>query len=280
MNKKSQTRDEHKWLAMGIITISLILALAPKMKSLGETQEGVIETVQTIEVVSSPAIVPTNAAIITTESSIEVDTNQFDDLNNRNEVEAEVYEDSDAKKYDDKQERIRKKKELKRQRKLEKQRKERERKKRKRLAKRKFERSIISDFKFSPSNVTKLSGLNKKTLKIMLKKTHLRGFEELFLKMEKKHNVNVMFAVGNAINESGWHGSHKSRYHNNLFGISLPGFTTKESCIKYYFDLIDDHYVGEGRLSSSSIQKKYCPTNPRWDEEITSIVGTLRSKIN
>lgn len=139
----------------------------------------------------------------------------------------------------------------------------------------------ITNIKFDKDNVRILTGANAKTINLILEGTHLAGFGELFIEMEKEYEVNCLFSISNAIQESGWNGSNLSRNYNNLFGISISeGFRSKEACIEYWFNLIDKYYVGEGLYSIESIQGKYCPPDSSWDDDICRIAKKLKAKIN
>lgn len=130
------------------------------------------------------------------------------------------------------------------------------------------------------NDVTELSGSNAYSLNVILEDTWLEGYGELFYELEQKHGVNAMFAIGNAILETGWKGdSYIATNYNNIFGLTDRRFESKGECIEYYFDLIDTHYVGEGYRSMSQINEKYCPPNPEWCYKIESIANTLISDI-
>ena len=275
-----------KTLISAIMIGSILLALTrlyADYQASVEAAEGsnlTTDSAITLEVAEVPSSVAISVPMATMPSiGFGVDDSYERYEENKTDLMALVYEDSEAKKYDDEQERIRKeklRKEKLRKKRLEKKRRQREKARKKKLA---FERKLIKNFTFNENNVTKLSGLNEKTIKKMLKGTQLAGFEKIFLKLEKKYGINCMFSVGNAINESGWKGSYLSRNNNNLYGIKVSGFKSKKSCIEYWFNLIKKYYVGEGRKSTSKIQKKYCPPNSRWDEEISWIVTRLRRKV-
>lgn len=130
------------------------------------------------------------------------------------------------------------------------------------------------------NDVTELSGTNSYSLNLILEDTWLAGYGDLFYELEQEHGVNAMFAIGNAILETGWQGdSYKATKYNNIFGLTNCRFESKDECIEYYFNLIDTHYVGKGYRSMSEINKKYCPPNPKWCYGIESIANTLISDI-
>lgn len=131
------------------------------------------------------------------------------------------------------------------------------------------------------NDVTELSGTNPETLNLILEDTWLEGYGELFYELEQEHDVNAMFAIGNAIYETGWNkeNSYQAMHNNNIYGLANCKFDSLESCIRYYFNLIDESYVDCGRKSMDSINAKYCPPNPNWCHNINSISKKLIAKV-
>ena len=136
--------------------------------------------------------------------------------------------------------------------------------------------------KFNDSDVRVLSGATADQFNKILKGTWLEGYGEVFERCEKQYKVNALFSIGNAIIEAGWDGdSYLARTRNNIYGLATSRvFDSKTECIEYWFDLISDHYVGDGLYSISRINEKYCPPNARWSSDITWIVKKLLSKSN
>ena len=134
--------------------------------------------------------------------------------------------------------------------------------------------------KLNTSDVRVLSGSSPETLNKLLEGTWLAGYGQKFYDNEQKYGVNALFSIGNAILETGWGGdNYLAKNKNNIYGLNMSRkFNSYEQCIDYWFNLISEHYVGEGYISMSAIQKKYCPPNANWDEQITSVTIRLRNK--
>ena len=134
--------------------------------------------------------------------------------------------------------------------------------------------------KLDASDVRVLSGASPETLNCLLEGTWLEGYGQKFYDNEQKYGINALFSIGNAILETGWGGdSWLAKNKNNIYGLNMSRrFDSYNECIDYWFNLISDHYVGDGYISMGSIQGKYCPPNPNWDEKIVSIANRLRTK--
>lgn len=140
------------------------------------------------------------------------------------------------------------------------------------------ESSKKSVAKLDPSDVRVISGASPETLDKLLEGTWLEGHGQVFYDNEQKYGINALFSIGNAILETGWDGDNwLAKSKNNIYGLNTSKyFESYHHCINHWFKLISEHYVGEGYISMSSIQKKYCPPNPQWDEDITGVVSRLR----
>ena len=134
--------------------------------------------------------------------------------------------------------------------------------------------------KLNTSDVRILSGASPETLNKLLEGTWLEGHGQKFHDNEKKDGINALFSIGNAILETGWDGNnYLARNNNNIYGLNTSKkFDSYGHCIDHWFNLISKHYVGEGYISMSSIQGKYCPPNSSWDEQITAVTVRLRNK--
>ena len=139
----------------------------------------------------------------------------------------------------------------------------------------------ISEFVFDPNDITKLSNLSVDELKIITPGTRFVGYEEELLGLEKEYNVNVIFAMANSIQECGWLETTSYTVQNNYFGLKgRDPFDSMYDCLKYYFYLIDVHYVNKRGLSTIvDIQPVYCPDDETWDEDITRIGNVLINKL-
>ena len=134
--------------------------------------------------------------------------------------------------------------------------------------------------KLNTSDVRVLSGASPETLNKLLEGTWLEGYGQKFHDNEKEYGINALFSIGNAILETGWEGNnYLARNNNNIYGLNTSKkFDSYGHCIDHWFNLISKHYVGEGYISMSSIQGKYCPPNSSWDEQITAVTVRLRNK--
>ena len=134
--------------------------------------------------------------------------------------------------------------------------------------------------RLNTSDVRVLSGASPETLNKLLEGTWLEGYGQKFHDNEKEYGINALFSIGNAILETGWEGNnYLARNNNNIYGLNTSKkFDSYEHCIDHWFNLISKHYVGEGYISMSSIQGKYCPPNSSWDEQITAVTVRLRNK--
>ena len=142
--------------------------------------------------------------------------------------------------------------------------------------------SEVTSLHLNSSDVREISGANVHTLNVLLNGTYLEGYGELFYNLENKYGVNALFSIGNSILETGWDGSNWLAVNkNNIYGFNTDRyFDSKESCIRYWFDLLSEHYVGNGLISMGAINAKYCPPNDNWAYDIKAIVNILVSKNN
>ena len=164
------------------------------------------------------------------------------------------------------------KKELRKYEEAEKKRKEKEHK----------EKTEIKKLSLDENNVKKTSGANAHTLNVLLEGTYLEGYGELFYDLEQQHGINALFSIGNSILETGWNGDNwLARNNNNIYGLNTNRyFDSKEDCIRYWYDLLSEHYVGIGLTSMYDINDKYCPPNNQWADDIQNVVVRLVNKNN
>ena len=154
--------------------------------------------------------------------------------------------------------------------------------KRKKAQQIEMEENRITSLHLNPSDVREISGANAHTLNVLLSGTYLEGFGEVFYNMERRYGINALFSIGNSILETGWSGDNwLARNKNNIFGFNTDRyFASKGDCIAYWFDLISNHYVGQGLISMYAINTKYCPPNDNWSSDIRTVVNRLVSKNN
>ena len=140
----------------------------------------------------------------------------------------------------------------------------------------------IDDIVIDINNVAAISNATEDMIESALEGTWLEGYGSLYYELEHEYNVNAFLAIGNAIQETGWDEtkSYLARNHNNIYGITNGTFDSKEDCIRYYFRLINKHYIGEGYISLEQINGKYCPPDDTWDNDIYSIAKKLKSKVD
>ena len=131
----------------------------------------------------------------------------------------------------------------------------------------------------NPNDVTEITGADVDTLNILLKDTFLEGYGQLFYDLENEYGINALFSISNAITETGWDGdSYISRNRNNIYGLNNDTYyESKQDCIYYWYNLIKDKYVGQGRKSMVDIGTKYCPPNPNWHQTVLGVAKKLKS---
>lgn len=133
--------------------------------------------------------------------------------------------------------------------------------------------------RINPNDVTEITGADVDTLNIILKDTFLEGYGQLFYDLENEYGINALFSISNAIVETGWGGdSYISRNRNNIYGLNnTVYYESKQDCIYYWYSLIKDKYVGQGRKSIADIGAKYCPPNNQWHLTVYSVAKKLKS---
>lgn len=118
-------------------------------------------------------------------------------------------------------------------------------------------------------------------IEMALQETWLEGYGELYYQLEKEYGINAFLAIANAFQETGWdiNKSNLAMQHNNIYGLKNKSFNSIEECIRYYFDLISNHYITEGYTSMAQINTKYCPPDSSWSTDIYSIANKLNNKV-
>lgn len=143
----------------------------------------------------------------------------------------------------------------------------------KKLEETRIVRNPIFDF----NNVRVKSGLNKKSLELIIKgnkvgnagKFLLLPLAETIIQCEKEYGINALFLLGIISQESGYGTSYLARSYNNLMGIlkangSPMYFDSQQECVEYMAKVLDREYLTKGGdyYSSSnsiySINKYYC----------------------
>lgn len=95
--------------------------------------------------------------------------------------------------------------------------------------------------------------------------TELTKYTQQFLNMQSKYHVNAIFAAAVAVQETGGGTTgNATNSSNNWYNIRGKNTTwaqygSVEECINAFGKLINTGYFSEGRVTVSSIGKKYCP---------------------
>lgn len=140
------------------------------------------------------------------------------------------------------------------------------------------------DIEINDSDITVPSGATEEMMEVALDGTWLDGYGWLYYELEQEYGINAFISMANAFQEAGWQKSYNASYNNNCYGIMTGSGTAKyfdslESCIRYWYKLIYNNYVGCGRKSLSSINAKYCPPDSTWSSDINRIANRLKSKV-
>ena len=137
-----------------------------------------------------------------------------------------------------------------------------------------------------PSNLTadQMDKMIQDTLSAKGKKTStLYGLGSALEAMEKNYNVNALFALSVASLEGSWGNSKAAKNRNNPFGVYSKGspkyFDSTADAVDYFGRLIRNSYIDKGHNTISSINKKYCPPNTKWANDVTSIMKSYASHV-
>lgn len=109
----------------------------------------------------------------------------------------------------------------------------------------------MADFFSVNSDVRNLSGVSAEDLNYLLANTGLAGLGASFVSLEQRYQINAVFAMAHAAEESGWGNSYLAQNRNNIFGIraytSDPAaaefFSSKDACIQAYGILLANFYL-------------------------------------
>lgn len=138
------------------------------------------------------------------------------------------------------------------------------------------------DIVISYNDISIKSGATKDMIELAVKDTWLEPYGNLFYELEQEYSINAFIAIANAIQETGWdiNDSYIATNYNNIYGMKDKRFSSKEECIRYYFQLMNEYYVGAGLKDMDSINRKYCPPNDEWAPDIYSIAKKLNTKVS
>ena len=103
---------------------------------------------------------------------------------------------------------------------------------------------------------------------------------DTFMYIQENYNVNAIFAIAVAIQESSAGNSSAARNRNNWFGImnenGTKSFESAEECIIGFGKLISGNtYFKSSKTSIYKIGNTYCDPPENWIKEITSHMNSL-----
>lgn len=136
---------------------------------------------------------------------------------------------------------------------------------------------------FNPHNLRELSNMTSSMAEDLLR-GKLKGLGVYFIEAEEKYQVNAAFMIACSRLESA-NGSYRFMSRNNLFSLGAYdgnvnnafSFKTKEDCINYFAELIDEQYlVVDGKyhngISIWAVNKMYA-SDTTWSKQIIDIIG-------
>lgn len=138
-----------------------------------------------------------------------------------------------------------------------------------------------------PNKIPEYEATTDKLLQYFKIHTEMRKIVPYIVKGCKQENVPILLITAIAIQESGWGTSDLARNKKNYFGISaydwgpyenasdFSKYTLEEAVIKS-IQMIKKDYLTHG-WTIDEIGAKYCPTDPKWSEHITSIMNDLQN---
>lgn len=143
--------------------------------------------------------------------------------------------------------------------------------------------------KFNPNDVTQLTSIKEKQLKILFKSNstyeNLIGLEQAFVDAENKYGVNAIFLLGIVGQESGFGKSRRAIEDNNLTGYAIYNnnsgkqFDSKSEGITKTAKLLKENYIDKSLKDIYSIGSVYCP-NDEWAEPILEIMNIIVYDMN
>lgn len=122
--------------------------------------------------------------------------------------------------------------------------------------------SIVCD----PSDVSRVSNLNKEDYCYLTEGTWWEGHEDTLYDLEKNHGISALFAMSVSTLESAGGTSIRASSKHNYYGIELPTvWNGLYDNTQWWGNLIKESYVGSGYKSVWQIGPKYCPPNRDWE---------------
>ena len=138
-----------------------------------------------------------------------------------------------------------------------------------------------------PNKIPEYEATTDKLLQYFKIHTEMRKIVPYIVKGCKQENIPILLITAIAIQESGWGTSDLAGNKKNYFGISaydwdpyenasdFSKYTLEEAVIKS-IQMIKKDYLTHG-WTIDEIGAKYCPTDPKWSEHITSIMNDLQN---
>ena len=138
-----------------------------------------------------------------------------------------------------------------------------------------------------PNKIPEYEATTDKLLQYFKIHTEMRKIVPYIVKGCKQENIPILLITAIAIQESGWGTSDLARNKKSYFGISaydwgpyengsdFSKYTLEEAVIKS-IQMIKKDYLTHG-WTIDEIGAKYCPTDPKWSEHITSIMNDLQN---
>lgn len=141
------------------------------------------------------------------------------------------------------------------------------------------------------SNLTEISNCSAEDFNKMLSNTSLCGLGSTLVQIEKEYNINGLYMMGLACEESGYGTSNIARTKNNITGYcvydSNPSagktFKSFDECLLVTAKLLKNHYLTKGGTyfegyTPVDIDKHYC-TDKNHNKKIINIVNQLLKKL-
>lgn len=135
------------------------------------------------------------------------------------------------------------------------------------------EPKIVFDTYSGDSNIKCSSNLTAEQIDILLEGTDLHGIGQAVYEIEEKNGINAFFTISVASLESGYGSSALAKNKNNLFGMLGCSFKSRESCVRYFGELINDYeYNHNINMTPNSINTRYC-TESKWKSDVVWLMN-------
>lgn len=119
-------------------------------------------------------------------------------------------------------------------------------------------------------------------LNLLLQDSNLSGYGQFFKDIEDTYNVNAIFAISVAMNETTLGKYGVSQSYNNLFGLtntsgSFIYFNDYDECIDYFGSYIKRVHHNNNRYYIGDIGPVYC--DYEWVDKVEDIFETFYSEL-